>query len=103
MSEEYTRKGGESSFPEVSDKFTDYYDLPADLSLRTGRFFMIDRCRKDGDLHEEFSVLGSTGNVMQSCSGPCWTFSYAYLQVYTVTVNRSPSCNCKMRCSKLNG
>ncbi|KAI0339081.1 hypothetical protein BDW22DRAFT_1362000 [Trametopsis cervina] len=42
------------------------------------RFFMIDRKRVDreGELREEFQVLGSTGNV------------------YTVTVQKVPSCNC---------
>lgn len=37
---------------------------------------MIDRRRNDGDLREEFSVLGSTGNV------------------YTVTIDKTPRCNC---------
>ncbi|KAF8070819.1 hypothetical protein FPV67DRAFT_1488842 [Lyophyllum atratum] len=40
------------------------------------RFFMIDRQRTPGDLKEVFSVLGSTGNV------------------YTVTIDHKPSCNC---------
>ncbi|KIJ59187.1 hypothetical protein HYDPIDRAFT_118776 [Hydnomerulius pinastri MD-312] len=40
------------------------------------RFFMIDRRRKNGELREEFSVLGSTGNV------------------YTVIIDKTPSCNC---------
>ncbi|KAG6852372.1 hypothetical protein C0991_000279 [Blastosporella zonata] len=40
------------------------------------RFFMIDRQRMPGELKETFSVLGSTGNV------------------YTVTIDRTPRCNC---------
>ncbi|TDL21594.1 hypothetical protein BD410DRAFT_724161 [Rickenella mellea] len=40
------------------------------------RFFMIDRRREGSELREEFSVLGSTGNV------------------YTVSIDRKPSCNC---------
>ncbi|KAI0647256.1 hypothetical protein C8Q79DRAFT_615946 [Trametes meyenii] len=40
------------------------------------RFFMIDRTRNGTELREEFSVLGSTGNV------------------YTVVIDRKPSCNC---------
>ncbi|KAF9242084.1 hypothetical protein BU15DRAFT_44359 [Melanogaster broomeanus] len=40
------------------------------------RFFMIDRRRNDGELREEFSVLGSTGNV------------------YTVVIDKTPSCSC---------
>ncbi|KAI5124074.1 hypothetical protein M0805_003901 [Coniferiporia weirii] len=40
------------------------------------RFFMIDRKREGQELKEVFSVLGSTGNV------------------YTVTIDRRPSCNC---------
>ncbi|EPS93838.1 hypothetical protein FOMPIDRAFT_1026400 [Fomitopsis schrenkii] len=40
------------------------------------RFFMIDRTRNGDELKEEFSVLGSTGNV------------------YTVIVDKTPSCNC---------
>ncbi|KAF9218206.1 hypothetical protein BS17DRAFT_762669 [Gyrodon lividus] len=39
-------------------------------------FFMIDRRQNDGELGEEFSVLGSTGNV------------------YTVTIDKTPSCTC---------
>ncbi|KAF8236732.1 hypothetical protein L208DRAFT_1390229 [Tricholoma matsutake] len=44
--------------------------------VMTQRFFMIDRQRTPGELREEFSVLGSTGNV------------------YTVIIDRRPSCNC---------
>ncbi|CDO72916.1 hypothetical protein BN946_scf185002.g101 [Trametes cinnabarina] len=40
------------------------------------RFFMIDRRREGSELREEFSVLGSTGNV------------------YTVVIDKKPSCNC---------
>ncbi|KAI0673012.1 hypothetical protein C8Q78DRAFT_969499 [Trametes maxima] len=40
------------------------------------RFFMIDRSRQGTELREEFSVLGSTGNV------------------YTVVIEKKPSCNC---------
>jgi len=40
------------------------------------RFFMIDRKRNGEELREEFSVLGSTGNV------------------YTVVIDRRPSCSC---------
>ncbi|KAH9818697.1 hypothetical protein DFH28DRAFT_958887 [Melampsora americana] len=40
------------------------------------RFFMVDRTRVGTDLHEEFQVLGSTGNI------------------YTVVVNQMPSCTC---------
>ncbi|KAF8834792.1 hypothetical protein BDN67DRAFT_914190 [Paxillus ammoniavirescens] len=39
-------------------------------------FFMIDRRRNNEELREEFSVLGSTGNV------------------YTVTIGKTPSCSC---------
>jgi hypothetical protein len=41
------------------------------------RFFMVDRRRNGDELREEFSVLGSTGNV------------------YTVVIDKKPSCNCK--------
>ncbi|PPQ64818.1 hypothetical protein CVT26_002650 [Gymnopilus dilepis] len=44
--------------------------------VMTQRLFMIDRHRNDGELREEFSVLGSTGNV------------------YTVTIDHKPRCNC---------
>ncbi|KAI8989640.1 hypothetical protein BD414DRAFT_438713 [Trametes punicea] len=40
------------------------------------RFYMIDRRREGNELREEFSVLGSTGNV------------------YTVVIDKKPSCNC---------
>ncbi|KAG1855127.1 hypothetical protein C8R48DRAFT_720864 [Suillus tomentosus] len=40
------------------------------------RFFMVDRKRTGDELREEFSVLGSTGNV------------------YTVVIDKTPSCNC---------
>ncbi|KAI0748338.1 hypothetical protein C8Q80DRAFT_1270759 [Daedaleopsis nitida] len=40
------------------------------------RFFMIDRRREGNALREEFSVLGSTGNV------------------YTVVIDKKPSCDC---------
>ncbi|OJT07851.1 Mitogen-activated protein kinase kinase kinase 1 [Trametes pubescens] len=40
------------------------------------RFFMIDRRRQGTELKEEFSVLGSTGNV------------------YTVVIDKKPSCTC---------
>ncbi|RDX56548.1 hypothetical protein OH76DRAFT_395626 [Lentinus brumalis] len=40
------------------------------------RFYMIDRKREGTELREEFSVLGSTGNV------------------YTVVIDKKPSCNC---------
>ncbi len=46
------------------------------------RIFMIDRNRVNGELKEEFSVLGSTGNV------------------YTVTIDHRPRCNC-MSSSKM--
>ncbi|KAI0819496.1 hypothetical protein BC628DRAFT_1016088 [Trametes gibbosa] len=42
----------------------------------TQRFFMIDRRRQGTELREEFSVLGSTGNV------------------YTVVIDKKPSCDC---------
>ncbi|KAF8967348.1 hypothetical protein BDZ97DRAFT_1656498 [Flammula alnicola] len=48
--------------------------------VMTQRIFMIDRSRVDGELKEEFSVLGSTGNV------------------YTVTIDRKPRCNCPDAC-----
>ncbi|KAI0771350.1 hypothetical protein BC629DRAFT_1640993 [Irpex lacteus] len=46
--------------------------------VTTQRFFMVDRKRVDreGEMREEFQVLGSTGNV------------------YTVTIQKVPSCNC---------
>ncbi|KAJ2923755.1 hypothetical protein H1R20_g13336, partial [Candolleomyces eurysporus] len=44
--------------------------------VRTQTFFMVDRRRNDGELREEFSVLGSTGNV------------------YTITIGTTPKCNC---------
>ncbi|KAL0951161.1 hypothetical protein HGRIS_007893 [Hohenbuehelia grisea] len=39
-------------------------------------FYMVDRRRNGNELREEFSVLGSTGNV------------------YTVIIDKKPSCNC---------
>ncbi|TEB39398.1 hypothetical protein FA13DRAFT_1723590 [Coprinellus micaceus] len=44
--------------------------------VRTQTFFMVDRRRHGGELREEFSVLGSTGNI------------------YTVAVDKLPSCDC---------
>ncbi|KAF8498353.1 hypothetical protein JB92DRAFT_2795532 [Gautieria morchelliformis] len=44
--------------------------------VMTQRFFMIERNRSQGELREEFKVLGSTGNV------------------YTVIIDKLPSCNC---------
>ncbi|KAI1794565.1 hypothetical protein LXA43DRAFT_995617 [Ganoderma leucocontextum] len=46
------------------------------LRVREQRFYMIDRKREGNALREEFSVLGSTGNV------------------YTVVIDKKPSCNC---------
>ncbi|KAJ7210694.1 hypothetical protein GGX14DRAFT_624755 [Mycena pura] len=46
------------------------------MTQRRRRFFMVDRKRFEGELKEEFQVLGSTGNV------------------YTVTIQRVPSCDC---------
>ncbi|CCM05137.1 uncharacterized protein FIBRA_07345 [Fibroporia radiculosa] len=40
------------------------------------RFYMVDRKRESNELREEFSVLGSTGNV------------------YSVIIDKRPSCNC---------
>ncbi|KAF8801681.1 hypothetical protein BYT27DRAFT_7235662 [Phlegmacium glaucopus] len=48
--------------------------------VMTQRIFMIDRNRVPGQLCEEFSVLGSTGNV------------------YTVTIDHKPRCNCPDAC-----
>lgn len=47
--------------------------------VTTQRFFMVDRERADreGELREEFKVLGSTGNV------------------YTVIIQKVPSCDCE--------
>ncbi|KAJ7183772.1 hypothetical protein C8R46DRAFT_984978 [Mycena filopes] len=44
--------------------------------VMTQRFFMVDRKRFEGELKEEFQVLGSTGNI------------------YTVTIQQKPSCDC---------
>ncbi|THH17412.1 hypothetical protein EW146_g3413 [Bondarzewia mesenterica] len=44
--------------------------------VMTQRFFMVDRKREGNALREEFSVLGSTGNV------------------YTVIIDKKPSCSC---------
>ncbi|KAJ7494832.1 hypothetical protein B0H11DRAFT_2003546 [Mycena galericulata] len=44
--------------------------------VMTQRFFMVDRKRFEGELKEEFQVLGSTGNI------------------YTVTIQQNPSCDC---------
>ncbi|KAJ7352167.1 hypothetical protein DFH08DRAFT_858095 [Mycena albidolilacea] len=44
--------------------------------VMTQRFFMVDRKRVEGELKEEFKVLGSTGNI------------------YTVTIQQKPSCDC---------
>ncbi|KAJ6523832.1 hypothetical protein B0H19DRAFT_1200947 [Mycena capillaripes] len=44
--------------------------------VMTQRFFMVDRKRFEGELKEEFQVLGSTGNI------------------YTVTIEHKPSCDC---------
>ncbi|KAF8206911.1 hypothetical protein K438DRAFT_1668215 [Mycena galopus ATCC 62051] len=44
--------------------------------VMTQRFFMVDRQRVEGELKEEFKVLGSTGNI------------------YTVTIQHKPSCDC---------
>ncbi|KAJ7277109.1 hypothetical protein C8J57DRAFT_1449129 [Mycena rebaudengoi] len=44
--------------------------------VMTQRFFMVDRKRVEGELKEEFQVLGSTGNI------------------YTVTISQRPSCDC---------
>jgi len=44
--------------------------------VMTQRFYMIERHKVDGQLKEEFKVLGSTGNV------------------YTVIIDKLPSCDC---------
>ncbi|KAF4615107.1 hypothetical protein D9613_013017 [Agrocybe pediades] len=44
--------------------------------VMTQRIFMIDRQREGDELREQFSILGSTGNV------------------YTVTIDKLPRCNC---------
>jgi len=54
---------------------------PKDIADRvhrvmTQRFFMIERSKTEGELKEEFKVLGSTGNV------------------YTVVISKVPSCDC---------
>ncbi|TBU65607.1 hypothetical protein BD310DRAFT_943167 [Dichomitus squalens] len=46
------------------------------VRVRDQRFYMIDRRRQGNELREEFSVLGSTGNV------------------YNVVIDKKPSCTC---------
>lgn len=56
---------------------------------------MIDRNRIPGQLCEEFSVLGSTGNVgLVSARWKDGQLTPVKIQVYTVTINHKPRCNC---------
>jgi len=58
---------------------------------------MIDRRREDSALREEFSVLGSTGNVCHIDALVLYfvpSLLTIALQVYTVVINKTPSCNC---------
>ena len=67
------------------------------------RIFMIDRNRIPGQLCEEFSVLGSTGNVghFRKCDGEDRLLIPLKLQVYTVTIDHKPRCNCTVYTSSL--
>jgi len=56
---------------------------------------MIDRRRTPGELREEFSVLGSTGNVGRFMLFGCLLLTNHARQVYTVVVGHQPSCNCE--------
>lgn len=58
---------------------------------------MIDRRREDSALKEEFSVLGSTGNVCHIDASVLYSIPSLFtiaLQVYTVIIDKTPSCNC---------
>ncbi|KAJ7874897.1 hypothetical protein B0H13DRAFT_1632922 [Mycena leptocephala] len=60
--------------------------------VMTQRFFMVDRKRVEGEFKEEFKVLGSTGNASAyRYSSVC---SYPQIQIYTVTIQHKPSCDC---------
>lgn len=50
------------------------------------RFFMVDRQRNDNELREEFSVLGSTGNVSGSIEPSLKAECGTWLNVLTVSV-----------------
>jgi hypothetical protein len=60
---------------------------------------MIDRERTPGELREEFSVLGSTGNVRNSIAHDFFVdmllLNVAITQVYTVVIGHRPSCSCE--------
>lgn len=59
------------------------------------RFFMIDRRREGEELCEEFKVFGSTGNVRWDQNSQFVNFSFCCCwQVYTVMIERLPSCDC---------
>lgn len=59
---------------------------------------MVDRQREGNELHEEFSVLGSTGNVgyVSALKLSFYNTVRKNYQVYTVIIDKTPTCNCKL-------
>ncbi|KAI0257448.1 hypothetical protein BJV78DRAFT_37603 [Lactifluus subvellereus] len=58
------------------------------------RFFMIDRRREGDELREDSKFLGQRGMFVGSNVEPV-DFSFScYWQVYTVVIDKFPSCNC---------
>ncbi len=57
---------------------------------------MIDRKREGTELREEFSVLGSTGNVSARLFLATAALADWVPQVYTVVIDKKPSCNCAL-------
>ena len=78
----------------------------ADVPSPPVRFFMIDREREGNELKEEFSVLGSTGNVSlrrhsRLCGSCKWLTSFT--KVYKVVIDKKPSCTCEFKATISRG
>lgn len=58
---------------------------------------MVDRKREGKELKEVFQVLGSTGNVSPPSRDTPHCELTNFLQVYTVTIEKTPSCDCESR------
>lgn len=60
---------------------------------------MVDRTRTGEELREEFKVLGSTGNVRLDRVCHCAVDDTDDFQVYTVIIDKTPTCNCQLSLS----
>lgn len=71
------------------------YQVSVSFNLNSShRFYLIERTRNGDELREEFRVLGSTGNVRSRPQSLLFTTCQLPLQVYTVVVDKLPSCDC---------